>query len=297
MGAPAECPRPRVRAAIIGRLSSTVATISAPDRRRPSRGMWLAGLVAVLFVLAGCQLGVDVGVTVNPDGTGQVTVTAVVDAEVVDQAPGLAGALQLTDATAAGWEAGTPTATDDGGLTVTLSHPFASAEEATSLLNSLGPPFAGVTLTHAIGEDSVTVTVAGSLTLPGGTFDAFADAELVGAVGGVPFAEQLAAAGATPASSMAVELALELPGEVVETTGERRDGAVVWTAPLDGSTTDLATRSVLTAGGGGSGSLSGVVSTIALVAGIVWLVGGAVLFWRVLQARNRRRHRSPRRYG
>lgn len=263
------------------------------------RRRWPAvvGVLAAVLVLAGCRLDVDVGVTVNADGTGEVVVTAVVDAEVVAQAPGLAGALQMSDATTAGWVVDAPAPTDDGGLSVTLTHAFASVEEATSLLASLGPPFTGVSLTRAVTEDDVTVTVAGSLTLPGGTFDAFADAELVSAVGGVPFAEQLAAAGATPSSSMTVELTLRLPGEIAETTGEQRDGAVVWEAPLDGSTTDLTTRSVLSAGGDDDGGgLSGVLSTVALVAGIVWLVGGGLLIWRVVQARNRRRRRSSSRF-
>lgn len=262
------------------------------------RRRWTAvvGALVAVLVLTGCQLGVDVGVTVNADGTGEVAVTAVVDSEVVAQAPGLAGALQLADATTAGWAVDAPTATEDGGLSVTLTHPFTSVEEASSLLNSLGPPFTGITIGHVVTDDDVTVTVAGSLTLPGGTFDAFADAELLAAVGSVPFAAQLSAAGATPASSMTVELALHLPGDVAETTGDQRDGAVVWQAPLDGSTTDLATRSVLSAGGGGGGGLSGILSTVALVAGIVWLVGGGVLIWRVVQARKRRRDRALRRF-
>ncbi|WP_116996846.1 LppM family (lipo)protein [Desertimonas flava] len=251
-------------------------------------------LIVAIAVLAGCQLNVDVGVTVNADGTGEVAVTAVVDADVVAQAPGLAGALQLADATTAGWAVDPPTATEDGGLSVSLRHPFTSVEEATSLLNSLGPPFSGLSIGHVITDDDVTVTVAGSLSLPGGTFDAFADAELVGAVGGVPFAAQLAAAGATPASSMTVELSLRLPGDVAETTGDERDGAIVWEAPLDGSAVDLTTRSVLSAGGGGGGG--SLVSTIALVAGIAWLVAGGVLIWRVVQARNRRRSRALRRF-
>ncbi len=38
------------------------------------------------------------------------------------------------------------------------------------------------------------------------------------------------------------------------------------------------------------------MSTIALVAGIAWLVAGGVLIWRVVQARNRRRSRALRRF-
>lgn len=276
---------------MIGRLSYSTRSPERAGRRR-----WTAvvGVFVTVLVLAGCKLDVGVGVTVNADGTGEVAVTAVVDADVVAQAPGLAGALQLTDATTAGWSVDPPVATEDGGLSVSLRHQFASVEEATVLLGSLGPPFAGITLTHVVTDDDVTVTVAGALTLPGGTFDAFADAELLAAVGGVPFAAQLTAAQATPASAMTVRLTLRLPGEIAETTGDQSDGGVTWTAPLDGSTADVATRSVLGAGGGGGGG--SILSTVALVAGIVWLVGGGVLIWRVVQARNRRRLRALHRF-
>ncbi len=184
-------------------------------------------------------------VRLGADGTGEITVTATADADVVAQAPGLAGDLRFDDAAAAGWVVDGPTATEDGGLTVTLRHPVASAEEATNLLASLGPPFVGVTLERTVSGDDgeeVTVTLTGQLQLVGG-WEAFADADLVAAAG-VPFADELAASGATPAGSMAVRLRAELPGEVEETTGRTEDGGLVWDAPLDGSSTDLATTTV-----------------------------------------------------
>ena len=43
---------------------------------------------------------------------------------------------------AAGWVVEGPSATEAGGLSVTLRHPFASVAEATVLLAALSPPFA-----------------------------------------------------------------------------------------------------------------------------------------------------------
>ena len=74
---------------------------------------------------------------------------AVVDKDVVDRVPGLAGSLVLDDATAAGWVVEGPAATEDGGLTVTLRHPFTTVQEAANLLNSLGPPFGNVVVRDA----------------------------------------------------------------------------------------------------------------------------------------------------
>ena len=74
------------------------------------------------------------------------------------------------------------------------------------------------------GEET-TLALTGQLTLPAG-FDSFADADLLAAVGGTPFADELAASGATPAESMAVTLRADLPGEVEETTGQDADGVL-----------------------------------------------------------------------
>ena len=254
-------------------------------------------VLALVVVLASCQLDAAVDVSVDADGTGTVALTVTVDADVVAQVPGLAGALTLDDATAQGWTAQGPTATDDGGLTVSLAHPFSSTAEASNLLNSLGPPFTGIALAQTAdpptGEpDTITTTLSGSLTLPGGTFDAFADSDLLAAIGATPFGTQLAAAEATPSDSMSIRLTVALPGEVVDTTGHRVDGGVRWDAPLDGSTTDLATTAVL--GGSGGGGWADTVATVALVLLVLWLIAAVVLA--VLVVRARRRRAARRRY-
>jgi hypothetical protein len=250
----------------------------------------LIGVLGLAILLAGCRLDVDVDTTVNADGTGEVVIVGTVDKDVVDRVPGLAGSLVLDDATTAGWVVEGPAATDSGGLSVTLRHSFVTVQEAANLLNSLGPPFGDLVFEYTATEDDITVSLTGTLSLPGGTWDAFGDQALLTSTGGTPFAAQLTESGANPTESMSVELAVRLPGEVTETSGDRRDGAVVWSAPLDGSVAEVTARSVLSEGGSGGG-WAGPVSTIALVLLIAWLVVGFVLAVLVVRARTRRRTR------
>lgn len=248
-------------------------------------------VVAAGVVLSSCRLDVGVVVRLEPDGTGEVTVTATADADVVTHAPGLAADLRFDDATAAGWTVEGPTETEKGGLTVTLRHPAASAEEATNLLASLGPPFVGVTLARTVGvEDEVTVTLNGRLELTGG-FESFADADLVGAAGGVPFADELQASGATPATSMSVVLRAELPGDIRSTTGREEAGGLMWDAPLDGSSVDVATTTIQRADEGAS--WAGPLSWLALALLVTWLALVVVVVLATVRARRRRRQRHP----
>ena len=133
------------------------------------------------------------------------------------------------------------------------------------------------------------MTLTGQLQLVGG-WEAFADADLVAAAG-APFADELAASGATPAGSMVVRLRAELPGEVEETTGRPEDGGIVWDAPLDGSSTDLATTSVERPADGSS--WAGPLSWLLLVLLVAWVAFVAAVAAAVLRARRRRARRHP----
>jgi hypothetical protein len=259
-----------------------------------SRLARLLGLAVVASALTACRLDVAVSTTVAADGSGDVAVVAAVDKDVVDRVPGLAGGVALDDATAAGWAIEGPNATDAGGLTVTLTHPFSTVQEAANLVNSLGPPFGNLAFERSASEEEVAVAVSGALTLPGGTWDAFGDQALLAAAGGTPFAAQLDESGASPATSMSVELSVRLPGEIERSNGDARDDAVVWSAPLDGSSLDVSARSVLRAGASGSG-WADVLGTVAVVLLIAWLSAGAVLVVLVVRARSRRRNRPLRR--
>lgn len=243
-------------------------------------------VVAGALVLVGCRVDVTVDLEIGADGTGQVVVIGTADAEVVERAPGLAEDLRLDDATATGWTVEGPTPTEDGGLTVTLRHPVASAAEATNLLASLGPPFSDVRLERTTVEDETTVTLSGQLTLANG-FDSFADSELLATAGRSPYADELT--GRTPAESMSVVFRADLPGNVEETTGERRDGALEWDAPLDGTSADLTTRALQQPASGGSWARP--VSIAALVLLLAWIAAVVAFVVSVVRVRRRRRTR------
>lgn len=257
----------------------------------PRRLLTLLAAALAAMVLASCRLDVAVHLRLDAAGAGALTVAATADADVLARAPGLAEDLRFDDATAAGWTLEGPTPTEDGGLTVRLTHPVSSAEEASNLLASLGPPFDAVAVQRTVSPDDdrdVTTTLTGQLQLIGG-FEAFADADLLTAVGTPPFAEELAASGANPAESMSVRLEAELPGEVDETTGSSEDGRLVWDAPLDGSALDVATRTGQRPSEGSSWAKP--VAWLALILLVVWVLVTAVALASIVRARRRREAR------
>jgi hypothetical protein len=250
------------------------------------------------LVLASCRLDVDVDVVVQPDGTGTVTVTAVADDELVAQVPGLADALVFDDAEAAGWSVDGPTPTDDGGLRVVLTHPVASAQEMANVLNSIGPPLVDVRAGRTTVEDQTTNAIEGTFVLADG-YQSFADADLLAAVGGLPFQEQFAATGIPPADAMSMTLHVSLPGDLVSTTGTESADApdtIEWSAPLDGTSQAFSIETVQRPAEGGS--WAGPLSTVAFVALIVWVVLSVAFIAFVVGARRKRaqqRHVRSRR--
>ena len=108
--------------------------------------------VVCLLALTACRLDVTVNVEMEPDGTGIVTLDAVADAELVAQVPDLIDDLRLDDAIENGWVVEGPTLTEDGGATITLTHPFSSAAELANVLTSIGPPLTQMAAARTEGE-------------------------------------------------------------------------------------------------------------------------------------------------
>ena len=255
-------------------------------------------LLAGAFLLTACRLDVTVDVAMQPDGTGTVTLQAVADAELVSQVPDLVEDLRLDDAIANGWQVGGPTPLEGGGMSITLTHPFHSAEELASILNSIGPPLtdmqAARTIDPADPNGATTNAIDGSLVLPNG-YESFADAALVQAVGGQPFGDQIAASGLAPSEAMSFIFRVSLPGELVssETGTEVGDGVIEWTAPLDGTSVDLLTQTVQRPAGSGSG-WARPLSNIAFALLIGWIVVSVAFIVFVAVARSNKRRRRER---
>ena len=244
------------------------------------------------FLLTACHLDVTASVDVTADGTGVVTVVAIADAELMAQVPTLVDDLRLDDAVANGWTTDGPVPTDDGGMSVTLKHDVHSPEELANVLNSIGPPLTRMAAARTSDETGQTTNaINGELTLADG-FATFADADLLAAVGGLPFGEQLTASGLTPDQAMSFTFRANLPGELVraETGTEVGDGVIEWTAPLDGTVVNLYTETLQRPPGSGN-SWAGPLSKVALVALIGWVVASIAFISFVLAARKRRQRR------
>jgi hypothetical protein len=262
------------------------------------RGSRVVLLAACAVLLSACRLDVTVDVDMTTDGTGTVTVAAVADQELVAQVPDLVEDLRLEDAVANGWRVEGPTAVEGGGMSISLEHDFSSAEELASVLNSIGPPLTGMQAarTTATGEDGqpdgdTTNAIDGTLVLPNG-YESFADAELIEAVGGQPFGEQIAASGLTPGEAMSFVFRVAMPGELVSSaTGTETDGGVIeWTAELDGSSQSLLTQTVQRAATSSNG-WARPVATGALVLLIAWAAAAIVFIAFVTIARRSKRRR------
>lgn len=255
----------------------------------------LALLLLGLLMLAGCRLDVTVSVDVEPDGTGVVTLDAVADAELVGQVPGLVDDLRLDDAVANGWVVDGPRETDDGGLALTLTHPVSSAEELANVLNSIGPPLTQMEAARTTVDEQTTNAINGRLVLADG-YASFADADLLQAVGGLPFGDSIAASGLAPNEAMSFTFRVALPGELIsaETGTEAGDGVIEWQAPLDAQPIDLYVATVQRPAPAGA-TWAGPLATVALVLLVVWVVVAAVFITFVAIARRRKQRRREQR--
>ncbi|MEY2959065.1 MAG: hypothetical protein RLZZ01_1633, partial [Actinomycetota bacterium] len=202
--------------------------------------------------------------------------------------------LRLEDAIANGWTVDGPVLREGGGATIVLTHPFSSAPELANVLTSIGPPLTGMATARTVGEDGQVVNgINGVLTLPDG-YGSFADADLLAAVGGVPFSEDISASGLSIEESFSFTYRVALPGtlESAATGTSIGDGVVQWVAPLDGSEVGLYMTTVQRPAGGG---WAGVVATLSLVALVGWVVlASAFIAFVAIARRNKRRRREQR---
>jgi hypothetical protein len=251
------------------------------------------GLVALVLAASACRVDLAVDVVVNEDGTGTVTLTATADAEVVQQASGLAQDLRFDDLEDAGWVIDGPSVTDDDGITVTISHPFSSAEEATALLATLNGeagPFQGVRLTRVDEEEAATYSLSGAGRVDSG-LAAFTDPDLLSAVGAIPYADEIAAANLSPTQAIGITFTIDLPGSIEESSADPEIDELTWTVPLDGTSVELSATSTLSYAEDATWS---TVATVFLVALIAWLVIAGGVLALVVKARRRRPPRRPR---
>jgi hypothetical protein len=250
-------------------------------------------IVIAVMLLSACKVDTTIDISVHSDGSGEITLTAIADAEVVAKAPGLADDLRFDDAEAAGWTVTGPTEVSGGGLQVVLTHDFANPEEATALLQSIngsGGPLHNVVVGRTISESGTSITLVGSLRIDG--LAAFADPDVLAAIGATPYADEIAAAGQGPSQAVGVTVKASLPGKINSATGTVDGGSVSWIVPLDGSQLDLATNAV---DDHSTEKIWGIASSAALIGLVIWCaLAIAFIVWVARQRKRRAQRRSSR---
>jgi hypothetical protein len=244
-------------------------------------------VACLALLLAACRVDTSVDVTMHPDGTGVVTLVAIADKDVVAQAPGLADDLRYDDAVKAGWKVDGLTTTADGGLKLVMHHDVTSAADATKVLQSINGnngPLHGVTIDRVVTSDRVITSMKGTLRVDGG-LDAFADPDVLKAIGGTPYAEAISAAHLKPTDVVTVAFTAHLPGSVTSASKQQS-----WSVPIDGTSADLAATGSLAQGSSGAW---GTLSTAALFALVLWVVAATAFIIFVARARRARSRRRP----
>jgi hypothetical protein len=184
-------------------------------------------LAAIVLLVGGCRLSADVLVRVDPDGSGEVTVTLVLDREAAERL-GPADQLDVEDLELRGWRVDAPVIGDDG-LTVVARRPFAAPEELAPLLEDItGPdgPLGDVQLRVESSQLGTEYQLAGALTSTGDPA-VVSDPELTALLGGLPLGrtpEELAAVGADRPDAATLTLRVVLPGA----------DEAQWSVPLTG---------------------------------------------------------------
>ena len=234
-----------------------------------------------MLVAAACKVDTTVTVTMHDDGSGVVTVTAVLDPDAVKAAESGGGKLEervrLGDLGAHGWTVQPWARAADGSAQITFTKPFSSPEQATAIvkeLNGTAGPLRDVTVTRDSGTFSTSYQTTGKLDLKDLQTGLTSDPAVVGSL-----LAQSVDAGAVDQSlladlrdSFALTVKVELPGGTTVVKGVPGQASAV-----EASTSVLDTTKV-------------ILVTVAVVLVVLAIL---VFVW----PGRRRRRRATRRDG
>ena len=233
----------------------------------------------LVLLAAACKVDTTVTVQVRDDGSGVVSVTAVLDPDAVKAAESGGGKLEdrvrLGDLAAAGWTAQPWARAADGAAQITFSKPFSSPAEATAILHELSGeagPLRDAVVTRDAGTFSTSYGTTGTLDLKDLATGLTSDPDVVGSllVQSVDAGTVDQALLADLRDSFGLTVKVELPGGTTIVKGV--DGQVT---ALEASTSVLDTTRV-------------ILVTVAVVLIVLAVV---VLLW----PGRRRRRRATRR--
>jgi len=238
-----------------------------------------------MLLAAACKVDTTVTVTMHDDGSGVVTVAAVLDPDAVKAAESGGGKLEdrvrLGDLTKAGWTVQPWARAADGSAQITFTKPFSSPEQATAIvkeLNGTAGPLRDVTVTRDSGTFSTSYSTTGTVDLKDLQTGLTSDKDVVGSL-----LVQSVDAGAVDQSLLAdlrdsfgLTVKVELPGGTTVVKGT--PGKV---KAVDASTSVLDTTRV-------------ILVTIAVALVVLAIV---VLLWPGRRRRRRATRRDGRRDG
>jgi hypothetical protein len=128
--------------------------------------------LAVSLVAVACKVDTTVSIKVHDDGSGVVTVTAVLDPDAVKAAEAGGGKLEervrLGDLTKAGWTVQPWARAADGSAQIVLSKPFTSPSQVAGIMREVSGttgPLRDVTVTRDKGVFSTSYSARGRLDL------------------------------------------------------------------------------------------------------------------------------------
>jgi hypothetical protein len=193
-------------------------------------------VVALARLVSARTLHRDVPAQVDADGSGAVEVQATLDAAALQRAGGdLAAVLDLDRLRSDGWSVDGPTATPDGGATVTLRQAFRDPDEARDVLADLagtgaGSPFEGLRIDVDRGTFRDRWRFRGAVDLDRGT-----------PVPGTP--DDLAAldqqVGGSLDRLLTLRIGVRLPGDVRSNATTKAENGAVWQVRFGDGRLDL----------------------------------------------------------
>lgn len=198
----------------------------------------LLGAAVALVLLAGCRVGVTVGVDAEADGTGRVRALVTLDKDAAARVPDLADQLRTDDLVAAGWELEGPRPTEEGGVEVEATKRFRTAGEAAQVVEELsGPagPFRDFRLQRTRSFFKTRTALAGTVDLTSG-IEAFSDEALQRRLDGSPLgfdpAELERRLGTTLGRIFEFRVVARLPGDTDSNAPTQAGNGAVWRPTL-----------------------------------------------------------------
>ena len=247
----------------------------------------LLALLVVVLASAGCQIRTEVGVDVEEDGSGIVSVSVGLDDDAMRRVPGLEQELRLDDLRATGWEITGPTLESDGFTWIRGTKPFDTPEEAGEVLAEVAGengPFRDFAVTRERAFARTDFGFRGTVDFTGG-LEAFGDEALAAALDGEPLGEDVAAIeeriGAAIDEAFTFRVAVRLPGDVTSSNAPTTaDNGAVWEPRLsEAGPIELVAASEVTRT---TTIVLLVLAAVAAVAALAVLVGVPRRRWRRL---------------